>query len=121
MKNTLDSYIEEVNEIFHYTKKEYEFDKFSKTCQRKFTPNIDICQEESIATIKKIFNSEGDDPIVMLDIINFIQEQTKNLFIELRVADQLWQDKILSINPDLKIDSTIVKGNFNKDFNIFIK
>lgn len=121
MKNTLDSYVEEVNEIFHYTKLEYEFDKFTKTCQRKFATSLATCQEESINTVKRVFKEYGEDPVMMLDIINFIQEQTKNLLVQLRVADQLWQDKILSINTDLSIDSTIVIGNFDEDFKIIVK
>lgn len=117
---TLNNYIEDINEIFHYTKKEYGYDSFAKTCKKAFHSSIETCREEAIKGMKEFYHNMHSDPIVLIEFLNLIQEKTKELLILYKVQDEAWKDKIYSMAPDIQRDSHLAY-NFDKEFRFIIK
>lgn len=116
----LKNYIEDVTEIFYYNKKEFGYNDFAKTCKRIFDSSLNKCEEESIKAIKKNYEIYKDDPLAMIELINYIQEKTKELFLQYKIQDQVWKGRIYDMSPGFETDSQEAI-DFDKDFKFIIK
>lgn len=103
----LDKYIEDVNEIFHYTKKDVGYNKFTNTSKKAFEKSINKCKEEAISAVRDYLKN-GATHISMLEIISFIQDKTKELLTIYKIQDQLYKSTILCMVPGYEEDSTKV-------------
>lgn len=116
----LQNYIEDVTEIFHYTKKQFNYDEFANTCKKIFDKSINRCEEESIKSIKKNYETYKDDPLAVIELLNYIQEKTKELFVQYKIQDEIWKGRIYDMSPGFETDSHEV-FDFDKNFKTIIK
>jgi hypothetical protein len=112
----LDSYFQEFEDSLEEIKVTYEYENFTKSCQRVVDKAIvkyrDYAQEEIIR-----FHEKGD-LFEMNLLMEVFSETLDKCILDAKVKDSIYRATIYQMNDCSEIDSTLTTS---KDFKLFIK
>ena len=109
MKNQdplLNKYVEEINEIFHYSKKHFNYKDFTATTKSAFDTLIEKCQNEAIKSVKTLLDLKVPSE-EMLAAILVIQSKTHELLTMFKIKDDMYKAVINNMNPNSVNDSKL--------------
>lgn len=102
MKNKLELYWEDIDDIFNESKQNLGYHNFTVSSKKEFDPILNDCLKAAKHAISNIYTNTEE----AVKALAIIQERIEKVMIGFRIADESFKHIIYSMSPGTECDST---------------